>query len=505
MLSRRSILRGGAGVALATTAAGITARAAYSATTTEWEKLRPMLQGDVVLPTDTGYTYAKQVILGEFDSLNPEGIVYCETPADVATAIKFARNNGIATRIRSGGHNLAGWSTTKGMILDVGRINHATVGTSTVKVGPGAQGVDVLTKLKPLGKQVISGTCPTVCPGGYLSGGGIGLQTRKFGIGSDRLVSAKLVLSDGSQVRASSSENADLFWALRGGGGNNFGVVTEFEVRPINAPTMVFYNTLWPYDKALEVINAWQEWLYFGSDNLGSTLSVFLADGASGNVPMVQITGGYLGPQAELETALNELAAEAGATPTLRTVQDLPYADAMKHVYGCEQLTAEQCHRTGSNPAAQLQRVPFMRELTRLLDRPTGRKGVADLLAAFEADRRPGQARNLYFMALGGVSKRPFRTETAYVHRDAEFFVAMASMAFKEPTAEEAAAAMVWPTRAFSIIDPLSSGETYLNFPNGERDDWRRAYYAENYDRLVAVKRRYDAPNFFNHPQSIGS
>ncbi|MFE1444284.1 FAD-binding oxidoreductase [Streptomyces sp. NPDC058739] len=492
-------------MALAATALGSSVRSVYGSED-KWGQLRRHLHGEVVLPSDQAYAYSKQGVLVELDTVKPQGIVYCETPGDVSTAIKFARDNHIEVHTRSGGHSLAGWSTGEGMVLDVSRLNHVSVGDHTVRLGPGVQSVDALATLRPHNKQVVTGTCATVRMGGYISGGGIGFQVRKFGVASDRLVSAQVVLANGRIVRASEESHPDLFWAIRGGGGGNFGVATDFEVRPISAPKMVYFDTYWPWDKAQEIITAWQEWCSSGSNNLGSTLNVLLRDGAPGNVPIIKINGGYHGPQAELEQALNELAAEAGATPSLRVVQEMHFDEGMKAVYGCEQLTLQECHRAGTNPDAKIRRTPFLRERTRLLDRPTGSSGVADLLAAFEANRRPGHITYLYMTALGGVSNKVSRGRTAYVHRGAEFFVACATLLSNgQPPAEEAEAAMLWPIQAFDILDPLSSGESYLNFPNPDLGDWRQAYYAENYSRLVSVKRRYDRSDFFHHAQSIGS
>ncbi|MGW2866503.1 FAD-binding oxidoreductase, partial [Streptomyces sp. NPDC001205] len=403
----------------------------------------------MVLPSDQAYAYSKQGVLVELDTVKPQGIVYCETPRDVSTAIRFARDNHIEVHTRSGGHSLAGWSTGEGMVLDVSRLNHVSVGDHTVRLGPGVQSVDVLATLRPHNKQVVTGTCATVRMGGYISGGGIGFQVRKFGVASDRLVSAQVVLANGRIVRASEESHPDLFWAIRGGGGGNFGVATDFEVRPISAPKMVYFDTYWPWDKAQEIITAWQEWCSSGSNNLGSTLNVLLRDGAPGNVPIIKINGGYHGPQTELEQALNELAAEAGATPSLRVVQEMHFDEGMKAVYGCEQLTLQECHRAGTNPDAKIRRTPFLRERTRLLDRPTGSSGVADLLAAFEANRRPGHITYLYMTALGGVANKVSRGRTAYVHRGAEFFVACATLLSNgQPPAEEAEAAMLWPVQA---------------------------------------------------------
>lgn len=505
MLSRRSLLRGGGGLALAATAVGSSVGSVYGSES-KWGQLRRHLKGDVVLPSDEAYTYSKQGVLVELDAVTPQAVVYCETVRDVSTAIKFAGDHDIQVHTRSGGHSLAGWSTGQGMILDVSRLNHALpAGKQNVRLGPGIQSVDSLAKLARYDRQVNTGTCATVRMGGYISGGGIGFQVRKFGYASDRLVSAEVVLSNGRVVRASEKAHPDLFWALRGGGGGNFGVVTDFEVRPIQAPSVVSFDSTWPWDKAQEILTAWQEWSYNASRNLGSTLTILLSNGAPGNVPVIRLHGAYHGPKAECEQVLNELAAASGATPTLHVVE-LPYDKGMKAVYGCEQFTLDECHRAGSNPDARIPRTPFLRERTRLLDRPTGSSGAADLLAAFEANRRPGLTTYLYLTSLGGAGKDLPRDATAFVHRGAEFFVAFASLlADPQPPAEEAEAALVWPAQGFDVIDPISSGESYLGFPNPDRDDWRESYYAENYSRLVSVKRRYDAPDFFRHPQSIGS
>src|SRR5207237_6883479 len=136
----------------------------------------------LVTPTDAGYDLVKQNQFAQFDAVHPTAVAYCEAPADVQASIRFARDQGISVRTRSGGHNYRGWSTGEGLVVDVSRIRHATVGTSTVRTGPGLASIDALAALAPHGKQIICGTSPTVCPGGFLSAGGIGYQTLKFGM-----------------------------------------------------------------------------------------------------------------------------------------------------------------------------------------------------------------------------------------------------------------------------------------------------------------------------------
>jgi hypothetical protein len=504
MLNRRSLLRAGGGLAVAATATAISSTPVFGAGP-DWQKLRSLLQGDVVLPADANYDQAKQVHLAEFDSVRPQGIAYCETPADVRTAILFAQDNSLPVRTRSGGHNFAGWSTGEGLVLDVSRLNQVSVTGSTVHLGPGAQSVDAVTALKAYGKQVVAGTCPTVCPGGFISGGGIGFQTRKFGTGSDRLVSAQIVLADGRTIRTSATCEPELYWALRGGGGGNFGIVTDFEVRPIQAPQMVIYNTTWAWDDAPAVIAAWLAWTANGSNNLGGQLLIVLPDAAPGATPIVLLRGGYLGPKTELDTALDQLVSLTGKQPTSRFSSDLPYDEAMKWVYGCDQITVPQCHRVGENPAATLARGGWMRERTRLFRNALPSSTISDLLAAYGSGRRAGQAHYLAFTALGGAANQPARSATAYVHRDIQYLVGFAAAIDSTPTpaAEDAANAEAWTTRGFDVFNPVSSGNSYINFPDMRLDNWQWSYYAENYPRLQQAKRTYDRDNFFRHPRSI--
>ena len=264
MTSRRNVLRAAGGLAAAAAAGAVTAAPFASAVPRTpggdpWDRLGAALTGRLVRPSDTRYRDAKAVYLGEFSAVDPRGIAYCRTPADVRTCLRFARDHGVEVHTRSGGHNLAGWSTGEGLVIDVSAFRHARATGRTVHVGPGATSIDALAALEPQDRRIVTGTCPTVRPGGFVSGGGVGHQTRKFGTASDRLVSARVVLADGRPVRASQTEHPDLYWALRGGGGGNFGIVLDFELLPVDQPCGVFFETAWPWDRAAEVVEAWQD------------------------------------------------------------------------------------------------------------------------------------------------------------------------------------------------------------------------------------------------------
>ncbi|MGW1179311.1 FAD-dependent oxidoreductase [Kitasatospora sp. NPDC002543] len=505
MISRRTLLRGGGGLALATAVIGAGSAAApvWGAPATEWLRLRNRLQGSLVLPSDPGYDLAKQLQIASYDAVAPQGIVYCETPGDVRTAISFAQYNGLGLRTRSGGHNFSGWSTGDGLVVDTSRLNQAVATGGTVHIGPGAKSVDALSALAPYGKQVVAGTCATVCPGGFIPGGGIGYQSRKFGLGSDRVVAQTIVLADGRTVRATAGNEPDLFWALNGGGGGNFGVVVDFEVRPIDAPTQVYFSLTWDWSKAESLFAAWQDSLVDGPDSFGSAFILALPDAAPGNTPTVLLTGCYQGPKAELDAILDGFAGAVNAAPLTRVVAEGTYAQAQMEVYHCGELTQDQCHRVGQTPGATLPRTAYEQEAYRFVAERQGAAGITDLVQAFDADRRAGQRRFLHCMGLGGQVSRVGRTDTAYVNRDALYVLGYVAELDK-PNDQDGPAAAAWVDAGATVLDRIASG-AYVNFPSTRLENWREAYYAENYPRLVDVKRRYDRDNFFRHPRSIGA
>ncbi|MET9673057.1 FAD-dependent oxidoreductase [Streptomyces sp. NPDC006482] len=502
MLDRRNLLRAGGALAATAAVAG-TGNSAYAAgggsagvaTTADWATLSTRIQGDIVLPGDTAYEASKQLAIGEFDAINPAGVVYAENATDVSNVIRFAQESGLSLRTRSGGHNFAGWSTGNGVLLDVSRIKHITGGGQpTVHLGPGVQSIEAVTALKPYNQQFVTGTCPDVCVGGFLSGGGIGYQSRAFGIGSDSLVSAKLVLADGRVVRASQSCNSDLFWAIRGSGGGNFGVVVDFEVRPVSAPRMVFYEQIWSWDNAEAFLDAWQKWYVTTPRNSNAQVIVIQPDAGSGQPPIILQQGAYYGTKAQADAGLADLNSRVGATPATSKVLDLAFADGMQHVYGL------------ADGAQHPPRTQWQRMRARMISKPLGTTGTKAALAAFQAMPTAGQTRYLSFMGLGGAVGDRAVSDTAFIHRDALFHVGFGVALYNAaPAAADSAAAVAWATNGFNTIDPLSTGHSYINFPDTYLPNWQEGYYGSNYSRLVQVKNTYDPNRFFNHPRAIGN
>jgi FAD/FMN-containing dehydrogenase len=506
VLSRRSLIRASAG---ATAAAALTATTGglvlAAGAAVPWSSLRDKLTGRLVLPADAGYDTARQLQLAQFDAVHPQAVAYCATDGDVATCIRFAQDNGLATAVRSGGHSAAGYSTSPGLVIDVSRLNTVRVDGPTVHLGPGSQGVDVVNALSPYGIQVAGGTCPTVAMGGWIQGGGLGHASRKYGMGSDRLVSARVVLADGRTVRASATEHPDLFWALRGGGGGNFGVVTDYEVRPVQIPVLTLFNLNFRYADALQVILAWQDWMASAPRELaGELMFLHSTDAPAGTEPTVVLTGGYHGTKTDCDRLLDRLTTAIGHPGTSRTSSELPYTQAMMQVYGCGEKTVAECHRIGFTPEAQLPRDSHTTQRNQYFATSWTPAAAQQALDAFTADPAPGQFRFLGLFPYGGRINEISPTATAFVHRDAVLNV---GFAVTLPTADPAGAdrdrARAWVNKAHSTMDAYSNHESYQNYMDPALTTWRQAYYGRNYARLQAVKWAYDPARFFRFAQAI--
>ncbi|MFJ1752877.1 FAD-dependent oxidoreductase [Kitasatospora sp. NPDC088134] len=514
MISRRSLLGAGAAAAVGAVAAPAVAVTAVADTTDSsswyvpWGTLSSHLSGTLVRPGDAAYPVAKQLELGQFDTISPRGIAYCASSADVATALTFAQDNCLPTAVRSGGHSFGGFSTGPGLVIDVSRLNSVTVnnGGATATIGPGAMNVQILDALSPYGLVVSEGGCPTVSAGGFLQGGGYGFLTRPTGMACDALVSAEVVLADGSVVTASANHNPNLFWALRGGGGGNFGIVTKYTVTPHVGDQMAITNLIFPYDRAADVLYGVNQWLVNAPRTIGGGGYLVQPDAAPGTVPNLNVMLASRGTPAELATEAARLLALTGPS-VARQDAVLTYRQLMMMIFGCSTLTVDQCQRPNKSTTGTLGRPAFGLERTRLGKTPYSAAGWASVLSAFDANRYAGQSRYLDFHFFGGAANDLGRTDTAYVHRDALFSVNYRVL-ISDPAQDNPAnraAGQSWVDNGFHTIDPLSNGETYQNWMDAQLPDWRQSYYAENYPRLLAAKAQYDPYRWFRFAQGVGA
>ncbi|MGW5258696.1 FAD-binding oxidoreductase [Streptomyces sp. NPDC004012] len=497
MITRRALPGAGA--------AGTAATRAPGPGTVAWSRLGEHLTGDLVLPCDARYATAKQLHLMQFDALTPQAVAYCADARDAALCLAFAQQYALAPAVRSGGHSAAGHSTGSGLVVDVSRLDSVRIGGGSVTLGPGAQNIDVLNTLAGSGLALTGGACPTVAAGGFVQGGGLGFLTRTLGMACDALTSATVVLASGQIVTACAQEHPDLFWALRGGAGGNFGIVTSYTLTPTALSQVATAQLGYTYDQALDMLDGYCRWLANCPRTIGSAAVITLADTAPGNVPTPAVIAVSTGTRAELDAELARLDSLTGK-PASRQTSVLPYRDLMTQIFDCAGKTTEECHRSGAFPRGRLPRTAFALERSRLIRDAVPRDGWARILALFDDERVcGGQTHGLQVLPIDGAARDLDRTATAFVHRDSRFCVNVHSfMAHGPVTDEHRTAAKAWTDAGFAAIDPLSSGESYQNFIDPELADWKTSYYAENYPRLVNTKNSYDPNGLFRFAQGIG-
>jgi FAD/FMN-containing dehydrogenase len=435
------------------------------------------------------YARDKLLIDSRFDGAHPQAIVYCESAEDVQKTVRWAQKHAIHIVPRSGGHSYAGYSTTsKGVVVDVSRLNRVRVHSGIATVGAGARLIDVYSGLTPLGLTIPAGSCPTVGIAGLALGGGVGYAGRKLGLTCDNLLGLSLVTADGKLVECSPHEHADLYWASRGGGGGNFGIATSFRFRTHAVGSVAYYQVVWPWADAARALRAWQAFAPHAPDDLFATF--YLSTNGTrgpGTVPFASSGGQFFGSEAALRSLLAPLVA-AGA-PTRVTVGTLSYIDAVMHWAGC-------------HPIEQCQVVPHTRFKSRsdYVNAPLSNAAIGTLLAGMEATQAStslgGAA--LIFDASGGAINRVHPNDTAFVHRNALF-----SIQYYSGWVGAGAGDLHWNRSLYAAMRPYVSGFAYQNYIDSDLKTWQHAYYGSNLRRLTRVKRKHDPHNFFRFAQSI--
>jgi FAD/FMN-containing dehydrogenase len=474
----------------------------------DWTALGHDLAGTLVRPGEAAYTVAKRQFDPRFDSLHPAGIAYCGNPHDVSTCLAFVRKYGVPVAARSGGHSYAGWSSGSGLIVDVTRmagVNISGTAPTTATVGAGTRLVDFYKELSAHGRVVPGGSCPTVGIAGLTLGGGVGVVSRAYGLTSDNVTSLQIVTADGVLRTCSASSNPDLFWACRGGGGGNFGVVTSFTFATHPASEIVLFFLSWPWSQAARVISAWQSWAPHAPDELWSNLHLAAAPG--GSIPSIQVGGTYLGSSSAASALLEKLYAAAGSDPSSPFLEVSPsWLHAMLVEAGCASLTVNECHLPTQNPAGQLSRASEYAK-SDFFTKPLSSQGIGTLLSGVESLQRvsgaSGGAGGIAFDALGGAVNRIAPGATAFVHRDT-LFQAQYTTTWPVGSASAGVARQhAWQQSFWQSMRPYASGQAYQNYVDPALANWRQAYYGANFSRLTQVKGTYDPDRVFTFPQAI--
>ncbi len=465
----------------------------------DWVLLQRRLSGELLLPGSDAYEWARKSFIARFDDIRPQAVAQCASVADVAEVVSFARRFGIAIAPRSGGHSLAGYSSTSGIVIDVSPLDSVVLADGLVTVGAGARTGQLSQRLFEHRLALPTGTCPSVGIAGLTLGGGIGILGRAYGLTLDRLVRAQVVLADGAVVDCSDHHHPELFWALRGAGAGNFGVVTSFSFHPVTAPTMTNFHLVWSYEDAAAVIDAWQGWSPCGPDELSADL-VLTAPGDLSNDIVVEIYGAMIASEDEASDVLWELVQRVGVAPHSQRCKQLSYGDTCAFQaevsVGYDQVEEDRQHGRRLRQGYRFTKSQFFAQ-------PLPPDAIATLVERFSDGRREGEARSVGFAPWAGAYNRRSPRAAAFSHRDQLFSIE--HIVVLDPSAPKGAksAAHEWVTSSWESVSTASSAGVYPCFPDPELDDWGRAYYRQNYPRLVEVKRSYDPANLFHFKQSI--
>ena len=471
-------------------------------TSTSWSQLGASLTGSLVLPSNPRYGIDRLLYNSKFVHLHPRAIAYCASSQDVARCLDFVTSHGLAVAARSGGHSYGGYSNSDGLVIDVSRMSSVAVNpvANTARVGAGAHLIDVYNTIGNAGRLLPGGSCPTVGIAGLALGGGIGVFGRKFGLTTDNIRSLTMVTADARIVTADASTNSDLYWACRGGGGGNFGVVTSFEFNVHAMPEVTLFTLQYPWAAASTMLSAWSLWINTAPDEVWSNCQL-LSQGTYGYLP--QIAGVYCGSPAELANVLAPLKSMIGSAPSYSFIGANSYLSAMEIEAGCSGLSIAACHLTTQNPAGRLGREAYSAKSS-YVNGPLDDASVASFIAAVENlhAHAPTVGGGLAFDAYGGAINRVASDATAFVHRD-KLACIQATYSWSSYTSPSViAAGAQWLTwLGTHVFDPTSGA--YQNYVDPTLENWQDAYYGTNLSRLVSIKSAHDPDDLFSFAQSI--
>jgi FAD/FMN-containing dehydrogenase len=457
----------------------------------DWKVLDGTIAGEVILPESREYELARRPALARFADTRPQAIARCRTPEDVAEALAFARDAGLRAVPRCGGHCFAGRSSTDGIVVDVSPMRSVSVGHGVVTVGGGARLGDLYDALDEHVLTIPGGCGPEVGIAGLTLGGGLGILGRRHGLTSDHLLGARVVLADGRVVDCDLEHHDDLFWALRGAGGGQFGVVTSFVFGTLRAPDAASFHLVWAQDHVAAVLAAWLDWAPDAPDELAASLLVSASPDVE-EPPVATVVGAMVGTAADAAEELAELVGAVGAQPLSASCTAQSYRATKRYLAGLGD---------GEDPFAT--RHVFSRSEFHRGTLPAD--AIEALVEHLAAERVAGQARELDFTPWGGAYNRTPPDATAFVHRAERFLLKHGVSVEASATAGELDGARAWLGRSFELTRPFGAGGVYPNFPDPELEDWAEAYWGENLDRLLRVKRAYDPEGFFRFDQALGA
>ena len=436
--------------------------------------LRGRLRGELLCPDEAGYDEARSLWNAMFDK-RPALIVRCADASDVVRAVNFARTHSVPVAVRGGGHNVAGSGACDGgLMLDMSQMKNVQIDpvNRTARAEPGLTWGEFDRATQAFGLATTGGICSQAGIAGVTLGGGFGWLMRKHGLALDNLLSVDVVCADGELRTASATENADLFFGVRGTH-SNLGIVTslQYQLHPVG-PTVLAGMVLHPLEKGKEVLRFYRNYTSQAPEEMSAWAALLCAPDGS---PMVAILACYIGEQGEeVVRPLKEF-----GPPIMDVIQPMPYVNA-------QSLIDESFPKGRHN----YWKSHLLCELS---------DGAIDaLVEGFRSVASPYSS--VLIEQLGGAMSRVGKDDTAFHHRDAAYDVVIMPM-WTEPA--ESAQQIRWADELWSAIEPASSGGVYVNYLSNEGDARIQAAYGANYERLVALKNQYDPMNLFCFNQNL--
>lgn len=440
------------------------------------------LTGDIVTPFDPVYCEARQGFNRGIQSF-PLIIVYCRNNCDVSNAVIWARKHCVPIRIRSGGHNYEGYSNGDCiLIIDISRMNHMNIDESLnqLYVQGGVTNGQVYQFVSSKGYPFPGGTCPTVGVSGYSLGGGWGLSCRNFGLGCDSLIEVELVNYEGAIIKANHEKHCDLFWACRGAGGGNFGVIVSMT---FNLPPRVKNVTLIEIDylnvvpeEQEEFLYTWQEWLKTADKRI--TLISRIYNSADEGLAML-VRGIFYGEEEVAKQIMSAFLALDGAVYNIESMTFLEAVTVIGSAYP---------------PSEKFQSV------SRFVLRDFTCDERAELVDIVRTRPQGSVFAGISMYALGGRVSEIGTEETAFFYRNANYIIWLETVWEENRFAEDN---REWINDEFSYFESITGG-SYVNFPYGVLPDYLNEYYGNHTNILMKIKKKYDPHNIFSFPQSIG-
>ena len=446
--------------------------------------LKASLRGELIQPGDEGYDAARKVYNAMINK-RPALIARCADVADVITAVNFGRENGLLVSIRGGGHNAGGLGVCDdGLVIDLSliRYTHVDPETRTVRVGGGCTWGDVDHATHAFGLAVPSGIISTTGVGGLTLGGGLGYLTRKCGLAIDNLIAADIVLADGRLVTADEKQHADLFWALRGGGGN-FGVVTSFVFNAHPISTVYAGPMLWELTQAPEVMKWYREVIMQAPDDLNGFFAFLTVPPGPPfpehlyNKKMCGVVWCYTGPMEQAEETFKPIREKF--PPALDFVGPIPQP-ALQSMFDALYPPGLQWYW----------KADFVNELS----------DEAIRLHIQHGSQLPTMQSTMHLYPVNGAAQRVGKHDTAWSYREATWAEVIVGV---DPDPAKKDLIVDWARTYWDDVHPYSAGGAYVNFMMEEGEERVKASYRDNYQRLAAIKHTYDPTNFFRVNQNI--